>query len=129
MQSLKLLQSSNCCFSKSLTLNLQTSSRISVHNVAFANAFRPWSLPKIPRRSFSTDDTGFHDDFKTIRKQYENKSKQAGLSEDVRDFITKEIEANPLVVFMKGTPTQPTCGFSKLVVQILLEEGVPMQKN
>ena len=29
------------------------------------------------------------------------------------------IEADPLVVFMKGTPQVPQCGFSRAVVQIM----------
>jgi len=36
-----------------------------------------------------------------------------------QDFIVKTVEQNPVVVFMKGVPEQPRCGFSALVVQIL----------
>ncbi|WP_332065503.1 Grx4 family monothiol glutaredoxin [Bartonella sp. CB189] len=35
------------------------------------------------------------------------------------DFIEKEIKTNDIVLFMKGTPTAPQCGFSGQVVQIL----------
>jgi len=37
----------------------------------------------------------------------------------VRDFIDKTVADNPVVLFMKGTPDQPACGFSAIVVQIL----------
>ncbi|WP_332061075.1 Grx4 family monothiol glutaredoxin [Bartonella sp. CB74] len=36
-----------------------------------------------------------------------------------RDFIDEEIKANNVVLFMKGTPSSPQCGFSGQVVQIL----------
>lgn len=35
------------------------------------------------------------------------------------DFIAKTVADNPVVLFMKGVPEQPRCGFSALVVQIL----------
>ncbi|EJF75852.1 Grx4 family monothiol glutaredoxin [Bartonella alsatica] len=37
----------------------------------------------------------------------------------VRDFIDNEIKKNDVVLFMKGTPDAPQCGFSGQVVQIL----------
>lgn len=40
------------------------------------------------------------------------------------DFIAKTVAENPVVVFMKGVPDQPRCGFSSIVVQILDHLGV-----
>ncbi len=40
------------------------------------------------------------------------------------DFIAKTIAEHPVVVFMKGVPDQPKCGFSSVVVQILDHLGV-----
>jgi len=48
----------------------------------------------------------------------------AAVAEKVQDFITKTIAENPVVVFMKGEPDQPRCGFSSVVVQILDHVGV-----
>jgi monothiol glutaredoxin len=42
----------------------------------------------------------------------------------VHDFIGKTVAENPVVLFMKGVPEQPRCGFSGLVVQILDHLGV-----
>ena len=42
-----------------------------------------------------------------------------------REFITRTVAENPVVVFMKGTPEQPRCGFSSVVVQILDHLEVP----
>lgn len=38
--------------------------------------------------------------------------------------IEKLIKNNKVVVFMKGVPEQPQCGFSNAVVQILRMHGV-----
>ncbi|GGF59779.1 glutaredoxin [Azorhizobium oxalatiphilum] len=42
----------------------------------------------------------------------------------IRDFIDNEVKSNDVVVFMKGTPQFPQCGFSGQVVQILDHLGV-----
>ncbi|MBL8590247.1 MAG: Grx4 family monothiol glutaredoxin [Methylobacteriaceae bacterium] len=44
---------------------------------------------------------------------------------DVQDDIRQEVTNNPVVLFMKGTPQFPMCGFSGQVVQILDYLGVP----
>jgi monothiol glutaredoxin len=44
---------------------------------------------------------------------------------DARAQIEKLINDNPVVVFMKGTPQFPQCGFSGRVVQILEHVGAP----
>ena len=41
-----------------------------------------------------------------------------------KDKIQKLIDANSLMVFMKGTKLMPQCGFSNNVVQILNSLGV-----
>ncbi|GGG30235.1 glutaredoxin [Caldovatus sediminis] len=41
--------------------------------------------------------------------------------------IQAEIEENPVVLYMKGTPVFPQCGFSARVVQILSHMGVPFK--
>ena len=38
--------------------------------------------------------------------------------------IKNEIKANEVVLFMKGTPVFPMCGFSAAVVQVLNDVGV-----
>jgi monothiol glutaredoxin len=46
------------------------------------------------------------------------------LDEATRQRIDKEVSANPVVLFMKGTPVFPMCGFSAASVQILSHLGV-----
>ena len=43
---------------------------------------------------------------------------------DINTRIDSEVNANDVVLFMKGTPQFPMCGFSGQVVQILNATGV-----
>ena len=43
-----------------------------------------------------------------------------------RERIEKVLSENPVVLFMKGTPEFPQCGFSGQVVQILDYVGAPI---
>jgi len=42
----------------------------------------------------------------------------------IEQFIANEVKSNDVVLFMKGTPQFPQCGFSGQVVQILDHIGV-----
>ena len=42
----------------------------------------------------------------------------------IEQFIDNEVKSNDVVLFMKGTPQFPQCGFSGQVVQILDHVGV-----
>ena len=46
------------------------------------------------------------------------------LDEGVKSRIEKEISSNDVVLFMKGTPVFPQCGFSSMVSQVLSHIGV-----
>ncbi|MEQ8699909.1 MAG: Grx4 family monothiol glutaredoxin [Bauldia litoralis] len=46
------------------------------------------------------------------------------MSNPVQELIQKDISENDVVVFMKGSPVFPQCGFSAAVVQILSHMGV-----
>ena len=43
---------------------------------------------------------------------------------DIHDWIRREVAANDVILFMKGTPEAPQCGFSDQVVRILDFLGV-----
>ena len=45
----------------------------------------------------------------------------------ISEWIDSQVKANDVVLFMKGTPAFPQCGFSGQVVQILDYLGVPYQ--
>src|ERR1700722_18936388 len=46
------------------------------------------------------------------------------MSNSARDRIAADIASNDVVLFMKGTPVFPQCGFSAASVDILSELGV-----
>lgn len=46
------------------------------------------------------------------------------MDEQLKQKIQKLINSNPILLFMKGTPEQPRCGFSLRVVDVLQELGV-----
>jgi len=72
-------------------------------------------IARSPARPLSD---GTHDDFKPQKKVY------ADESGDVAAQIQKDVDAHKVVVFMKGVPDAPMCGFSNTVVQVLKAEGV-----
>jgi monothiol glutaredoxin len=49
------------------------------------------------------------------------------MTDPVHARIQTEITENPVVLYMKGTPVFPQCGFSARVVQILSHLGVPFK--
>ena len=51
-------------------------------------------------------------------------SDAAVTADPVHEFIAKTVADNPVVLFMKGVPDEPRCGFSAVSVQILDHLGV-----
>lgn len=49
------------------------------------------------------------------------------MSDEVSARIERDVRENPILIFMKGTPTFPQCGFSGLTVRIFQEFGVPFE--
>ncbi|KAL4067036.1 thioredoxin-like protein [Scleroderma yunnanense] len=50
------------------------------------------------------------------------------LSQEARAKIQAAVKESPVVLFMKGTPQLPQCGFSRAVVQVLDLHQVPPEK-
>ena len=48
----------------------------------------------------------------------------SSLDPDISDRIQSEINSQDVVLFMKGTPVMPQCGFSAAVVGVLSHIGV-----
>jgi len=47
------------------------------------------------------------------------------MTDDLKTRIAETIASNRIMLFMKGNPSMPQCGFSAAVVGILKEVGVP----
>lgn len=50
------------------------------------------------------------------------------LSDHTKQAIEKAVSSAPVVLFMKGTPETPQCGFSRASIQILGLQGVDPAK-
>ncbi len=50
------------------------------------------------------------------------------LSDATRQAIDKAVASSPVVLFMKGTPETPQCGFSRASIEILGIQGVDPKK-
>ena len=42
---------------------------------------------------------------------------------DIMETIKEQVEGNPIILYMKGTPQMPQCGFSGRTVQALMACG------
>lgn len=49
------------------------------------------------------------------------------MTDEVQNSIADAVKANDVLLFMKGTPTFPQCGFSSVVVQVLDYLGAEYQ--
>ncbi|HYC22203.1 MAG TPA: Grx4 family monothiol glutaredoxin [Candidatus Bathyarchaeia archaeon] len=47
------------------------------------------------------------------------------MAEDVFDRIRAEINQNRIMIYMKGTPSFPMCGFSAATIDVFNQLGVP----
>lgn len=45
------------------------------------------------------------------------------MSQEILDSIKEQIEQNPIILYMKGSPNQPQCGFSSRASQVLMACG------
>ncbi len=43
---------------------------------------------------------------------------------DVLDRIKEQVESNPVIIYMKGTPQMPQCGFSSRAAEAMKKAGV-----
>ena len=45
------------------------------------------------------------------------------MSQDIMETIKEQIDSNPIILYMKGAPNQPQCGFSARASQALMACG------
>ncbi|XP_021740200.1 monothiol glutaredoxin-S15, mitochondrial-like [Chenopodium quinoa] len=65
----------------------------------------------------SPNDPDSHEDFRPTSKV------ESSLS--VKDIVDQDVKENPVMIYMKGNPEMPRCGFSSLAVRVLKEYRVP----
>jgi len=82
------------------------------HSLSLARCGRGLSVSTQVRRF-----TDSHDDFKPKKKEVASEMK------DVLGLIEKQVKEHDIMLFMKGTPSQPQCGFSLQTVRVLNAVG------
>ncbi|CAH0373371.1 unnamed protein product, partial [Pelagomonas calceolata] len=77
-------------------------------------------LPRAAARHNLRCLSGSHSDFETVRK------KVPATAEGVQAMIKEQARrgGTPVMLYMKGTPQQPQCGFSQQVCRVLHATGV-----
>lgn len=71
----------------------------------------------ITTRFFSNNNNDSHDDFAPKRKAIKD-------DDEALQMIKEHVESNRIMLYMKGNPSMPMCGFSARVVKVLQDEGV-----
>ncbi|KAL3684177.1 hypothetical protein R1sor_002199 [Riccia sorocarpa] len=101
-----------------------SSLRLSRSSISHSNVGAAWMQlgQRAGMKTAGDDSQDTHDDFKPVVK-----TGNAALS--VQEHIDKDIKENPVMVYMKGVPEAPQCGFSAMVVRILAEYGVPFNSR
>ncbi|KAJ6814082.1 monothiol glutaredoxin-S11 [Iris pallida] len=56
-----------------------------------------------------------------------SKSPSSGSTNSLNNRLQQLVDSHPVLLFMKGTPEQPKCGFSRKVVDILKDVGVEFE--
>ncbi|WCJ40609.1 glutaredoxin 4 [Euphorbia peplus] len=72
--------------------------------------------------NFSTtvpSDPDTHEDF-----QPTSKVESSGMS--LKDIVEQDVKENPVMVYMKGVPDYPQCGFSATAVRVLKHYNAPL---
>ncbi|TMW57234.1 hypothetical protein Poli38472_003159 [Pythium oligandrum] len=70
-------------------------------------------------RGFATSDDGSHSDFQPKFHAAVSTEK-----DEILKMIESHVKTYPIMLYMKGTPSAPQCGFSMQVVRILHAQGV-----
>ncbi|WOL09000.1 monothiol glutaredoxin-S4, mitochondrial-like [Canna indica] len=65
-----------------------------------------------------TNDPDTHEDFQPTNKS-------TGIS--LLDIVEQDVKENSVMIYMKGLPDAPRCGFSALAVKVLQQYGVPIR--
>ncbi|KAI9905954.1 hypothetical protein PsorP6_013890 [Peronosclerospora sorghi] len=85
---------------------------------AFQHAALALSAPQ-QRFASSTSREDSHADFQPTYHAVKSSEK-----DEILKMIDSHVKTYPVMLYMKGTPTAPQCGFSMQVVRLLHEQGV-----
>ncbi|KNA22146.1 hypothetical protein SOVF_036690 [Spinacia oleracea] len=84
-----------------------------VSGLSYQNAMKYSTTP--------SNDPDTHDDFRPTSKVKSDLS--------VKDIVEQDVKENPVMMYIKGIPEMPRCGFSSLAVRVLKEYRVPISSR
>ncbi|XWS19066.1 hypothetical protein CRYUN_Cryun32bG0099200 [Craigia yunnanensis] len=64
-------------------------------------------------------DPDTHEDFRPANKVQ-------GSTVSLKDVVEPDVKENPVMIYMKGVPDFPQCGFSSLAVRVLKQYNTPL---
>ncbi|CAI5735200.1 unnamed protein product [Hyaloperonospora brassicae] len=91
-------------------------------HIALAPVVAPSRLWFSSARSSSNDDDDDDNSHSDFQPQYH--AAKSNDKDEVLAMIEKHVKTYPVMLYMKGTPSAPQCGFSMQVVRILHAQGV-----
>ena len=110
-----------------LSLASRTASRAARSLLAASAASPAWSLPAVrglsSSSSSSSSSSESHDDFKPKPRAPSGAGPAPAAPAELTARIERLVKSHEVVLFMKGTPAAPQCGFSNQVVRILNQHG------
>lgn len=84
-------------------------------------AIPPAQKVTAPTSTETTDSTGPNG---TAASSEEGSTEETEPEESLNERLTKLVNAAPVMLFMKGTPAAPQCGFSRQLVALLRENNI-----
>ncbi|KAB5563966.1 hypothetical protein DKX38_004020 [Salix brachista] len=84
----------------------------------------PASLKHVELRFSTTipNDPDSHADFQPNNKAVNESGSCSGIN--IKELVDKDVKEHPVVIYMKGYPDLPQCGFSSLAVRVLKQYNV-----
>lgn len=59
-------------------------------------------------------------------KDFRPANKVQGSAVSLKDVVEQDVKENPVMIYMKGVPDFPQCGFSSLAVRVLKHYNIPL---
>ncbi|XP_065019225.1 monothiol glutaredoxin-S11-like [Musa acuminata AAA Group] len=84
--------------------------------------FREHGVPVISKETEVVDSTKSLSSDATVLEMSEELSDSTGLDAALSSRLHVLVNSSPVMVFMKGKPDEPKCGFSRKVIEILQQE-------
>lgn len=76
-----------------------------------SNLMKKYASASVASKSFTKWSTSVHRSY-------------ASSSQTIAERIAEQVKAAPVVIYMKGTPKSPQCGFSRAVVDVMRREAL-----